>query len=717
VISPGGSCNPQDTLGGALACPVTNPCVGTAGNLKCQPSACGDGVDNDGDGNIDFPTDPGCASLDDTDETDTCPGVGPGCPECADGADNDGDGQTDYPNDTSCTAPGQASEGCLSADGLTALTMPVTIDDTTSAINDTVHNACQADDSVAPDHTYSMQLPALKSLSIIGDSDFDGVLVMLDSTCGGTELACEDGEEITRQFVPAGNYFLVVDGYFDDSVGTTTLTVSGVIQNGGSCEVPLAQNGAFTCGPGFACTGTPGSRTCRPAACSDGLDNDGDGIADYPNDPGCTSINDTDETDSCPSGADCPACSNGQDDDGDGTIDYPDDPACSAASGVSESCPSSEPIADLVLPSTVGTTVGASNDAAPECGSSSNTAGDLTYSITVPAMSNLTIEAVTDFDAAVELLDSTCGGVPLQCNDFPETIDVGPIPAGTYYYTIDGWSSSTGTYTLNVSGTIENGASCENPLADVGALTCGPGYTCAGAMGARTCQPTQCNDGIDNDGDGKIDYGPEPGCDSPSDDDETDPATPAVCSNATDDDGDTLVDYPMDWGCATATDTTEQPCNAETDPMTEVTMPAITATTTGAHNDITSNTCQGNSSGPDLAYILSLPVPVDTLVIDLSGSSFDTVVSLREPSCTTSLGCDDDGGDTGHNESKLTMTDVAAGHYIINVNGWNGNSGSVTMNVVGTVATGTDCTSPLFTSGVLVCPSGTTCTGSPATCQ
>jgi hypothetical protein len=46
--------------------------------MVCQPSICSDGMDNDGDGKVDFPNDPGCSSLDDTDETDACPGVGPG---------------------------------------------------------------------------------------------------------------------------------------------------------------------------------------------------------------------------------------------------------------------------------------------------------------------------------------------------------------------------------------------------------------------------------------------------------------------------------------------------------------------------------------------------------------------------------------------------------------------------------------------------------------
>jgi outer membrane protein OmpA-like peptidoglycan-associated protein len=59
-------------------------------------SACGDGVDNDGDGRIDYPADPGCTSVDDDDETDPA--------QCKDGVDNDGDGLTDYPADKGCSS-------------------------------------------------------------------------------------------------------------------------------------------------------------------------------------------------------------------------------------------------------------------------------------------------------------------------------------------------------------------------------------------------------------------------------------------------------------------------------------------------------------------------------------------------------------------------------------------------------------------------------------
>ena len=52
---------------------VTNP-------EGCQPpvvTQCADGLDNDGDGEIDYPADPGCANVTDDDETDVAPPVFP----------------------------------------------------------------------------------------------------------------------------------------------------------------------------------------------------------------------------------------------------------------------------------------------------------------------------------------------------------------------------------------------------------------------------------------------------------------------------------------------------------------------------------------------------------------------------------------------------------------------------------------------------------------
>jgi hypothetical protein len=65
---------------------------------------CDDGIDNDGDGLVDYPEDPGCGAANDESEND------PGRP-CDDGIDNDGDGATDYPSDAGCLSLADPSEG------------------------------------------------------------------------------------------------------------------------------------------------------------------------------------------------------------------------------------------------------------------------------------------------------------------------------------------------------------------------------------------------------------------------------------------------------------------------------------------------------------------------------------------------------------------------------------------------------------------------------
>lgn len=67
---------------------------------------------------------------------------------------------------------------------------------------------------------------------------------------------------------------------------------------------------------------------CPPHPCEDGVDNDGDGWTDYPNDTGCASLDDDE--------AGNPACSDGFDTDGDGRTDYPADPGCDGIHDSSE---------------------------------------------------------------------------------------------------------------------------------------------------------------------------------------------------------------------------------------------------------------------------------------------------------------------------------------------------------------------------------------------
>ena len=89
-------------------------------------------------------------------------------------------------------------------------------------------------------------------------------------------------------------------------------------------------------------------------------------------------------------------------------------------------------------------------------------------------------------------------------------------------------------------------------------------FTDGGAAGPPPPPPTYaCSNGLDDDGDGKIDYPADPGCTGATDTDEADPPPPPptyACSNGLDDDGDGKVDYPADPGCTSSTD------NDETDP-------------------------------------------------------------------------------------------------------------------------------------------------------
>jgi len=705
TIAPGGSCEGVLYQNGVITCPMGFVCDGNPGAKTCR-TQCSDGVDNNGDGRTDYPSDPGCSSPADNLEDTVCPG--PMCPACADGLDNDGDGKIDWPMDTSCPAAGGTSESCVTSEPIGAITTAVTNGTTVGATND-FDPTCNSTTGLAPDVMYSIDLPAMAVLNL-NVTGFDTVHTLLDSSCTSS-LVCSDPALMTVPNLPAGRYFVSVEGW-STTTGAFTITTSGQVAPGGSCEGVLFQNGAITCQPGFVCQGAVGARTCR-TECTDGIDNNGDGKIDYPNDPGCSSPADNLEDTVCP-GPMCPVCSDGIDNDGDTKIDYPADPQCLAAGGTSESCVTSEPIGIITTQVTTGTTAGANNDYKPVCGFVSNhTAPDLLYQLDLPNMQSLSLN-LTGFDGAHSLLDSSCGSPPVACSD-PSLMTVNNVNAGRYYVVVDGWSSGSGAFTLTTTGVIAPGGSCESPLFTAGAFTCATGSTCQGPAGAKKCV-SQCSDGIDNNGDGRIDFPNDPACTSLADNTENNVcpgvACP-VCGNGIDDDGDGAIDYPADIGCAAASGASEVFCSVEPNFAGVITTPTTNGTLAGAANNY-NQSCQTNT-GNDVVFALSLPVPVTSLQIDTFGSTIaDTVISVKDSSCGTQLGCNDDAS-TSTNQSQLTLTGVTPGNYAIQVDSYNSNganNGPFKLNVHGVVAPGTACTSPLFASGVLACPAGKTCNGS-----
>jgi large repetitive protein len=751
----------------ALALPLAG-CDG-GGKDEFPKPECSDGKDNDGDGLIDFPDDPGCTSPSD-DSEDSLPE-----PQCKDGRDNDGDGKIDYPNDPGCFAPQQDSEEDDCPNGPSCPQCSNGIDDDENGLTDFPADASGC--SAASDTDEYTRNPAACGSNVqIQMLPFDGVVMgtlmaggassLMSPTCGGTgaehvyeiriknpkvivastdhdgtgttdtvlylrsaecqnsasEVICHDDvttsnkrSTITQSIATPGTYYLVVDSKTALG-GPYELSVKYFVGEGETCTV------GDDCGPGLVCRIPVGGtgKVCARHVCEDGLDDDGDGKIDYPADPGCTHPQDDSEDDDCPNGPNCPECANGIDDDNDGLIDFGMDPTCIAASGASEACPSTDGVTLITTPQTMGTTVGANNDGRPACAGSAttHTAPDRMYRINVPQLSSLTISANTTWFMAIGIYNATCTGAHLACftgSSTPNTTMTN-VSAGTYYIMVDGYSTASGAYTLNVAGKIVNGGSCESALAQSGALTCDTGYACKGTVGSRTCQPALCSDGIDNDMDGLIDYPADPGCDSPADDSENNPATPPICKNNVDDDMDGLMDYPADYGCHAASGSTEVFCQGEMDATAAITTKTVTGTTSGKSNDWTP-TC-ASSTAPDVSYALILPVPVATLQVDTIGSTFDSMLMVRSLDCTTQIACDDQSG--GSNNARIIMNNVAPGGYALVVDGWLSQNGNYTLNVQGTVAPQTACNSPLFSGGanaVLLCPTGTTCTGSPLRCQ
>jgi hypothetical protein len=639
--------------------------------------------------------------------------------------------------DTACSSASGQSEACNGEeDPIAALVAASTMADLTGAHDN--HDP-QCGGSLGVDRLFTVTIPRMRSLTIdTENSSFDTVVSLMTATCQEPGLGCDDdggvtgnSSKLTVTNLLAGTYIVAVDAFSDFTTpGPFNVNLSGILEIGSSCEPSATFNGAFVCPGTSPCGGPVGAQICQPTQCFDGIDNDGDGKADFPADPGCLDLDDNTETDDCPNGPTCPDCADGLDNDSDGFIDFPNDPSCTAASSTSEACAGEQdPIAAITSGSTTGTLVGAHDDHQPSCTFSDGV--DLIYTIQLPQMASVTFDTNDEdgsaqVDTVLSLLPASCQEPSLACDDEGGTlfgasrISLTNLAAGNYTIAVDAFSTITPTspFNLHVSGVIANNASCEGPLAASGAIVCGFGAVCAGPAGNKVCQPAQCSDGIDNDGDGRIDYPNEPGCISPSDTSEVDTCPGAgcpACADTTDNDADTGIDFAGDRSCWAASAPTEAFCNgAETDRALATFSPVFNGTTVGLTNNFPSHTCAflGDSTGPDVAVALTLPVAVDTLTIDTEGTAFDTQLSIRDAACNVQLACDEDSGVGGNGlQSAVTLNGIPAGTTLsIIVDGWSGDSGTFLLNTRGTVVNGTACTDPLFTSGVLACTAPATCT-------
>lgn len=184
----------------------------------------------------------------------------------------------------------------------------------------------------------------------------------------------------------------------------------------------------------------------------------------------------------------------------------------------------------------------------------------VTYAVTVanngPDIApqvRMTSSAPYDFLFEPNFSDSRCNAPygSISC-------DLGLLPAGTVTnltlaFTVRPLTNSSYCSAQTVSHTVALSFSGTDPLFGNNAATVQTSVPCP--------PPVECNDGIDNDRDGAVDFSAyswgngDFGCSSATDRDERYPE--AVCQDGRDNDGDDLRDFPWDPGCSSRQDNDE----------------------------------------------------------------------------------------------------------------------------------------------------------------
>lgn len=258
------------------------------------------------------------------------------------------------------------------------------------------------------------------------------------------------------------------------------LDVRGVIADGEACTGPLVASGVLACSANAQCQGG----VCVANACSNGLDDDGDGFADAA-DPGCATGADTDEQDSCASGGACPQCADGVDSDGDGLAGWPEDLGCAQRGDLIEhNCPDTESVEVTTSAShPVPYSGGIDHPAVPHC---HDVGPDTTFHLVIPGdLSELRVGvgqhsiSLTLFREACHLPPDRClPGAPGQTSS-----NLGPVGAGDYWLVAH--PLSTGA-SISISGRLAASEPCD-PARPV--FVCPTAQACLpDAAGGHRCQ-------------------------------------------------------------------------------------------------------------------------------------------------------------------------------------------------------------------------------------
>lgn len=207
---------------------------------------CSDGIDNDNDGKIDFPADPGCFSNSDNSEINLPPPQ-PSLPQCSDRIDNDNDGKIDFRNDLNfpadddCVSPQDNDEDDDIIPNPNNEQCEDGIDNDNDGKIDALDPACHTDRNANNSASYDQNLNNENSkpvITLLGNSPATTTQGSVYTDAGATAFDDEDGN-ITSIIVvsgdtistttPAGTYTIIFT--VADSKGLTASTTRIVIVN------------------------------------------------------------------------------------------------------------------------------------------------------------------------------------------------------------------------------------------------------------------------------------------------------------------------------------------------------------------------------------------------------------------------------------------------------------------------------------------------------
>ncbi|MCH8194147.1 MAG: DUF11 domain-containing protein, partial [Planctomycetes bacterium] len=227
----------------------------------------------------------------------------------------------------------------------------------------------------------------------------------------------------------------------------------------------------------------------------DGIDNDGDSLIDFPADPGCTDPTDDDEKEN---------------------VDL---------FIVKQGSRTTRPNGQVVYTLTAG-----------------NNGSDLARNVIISDR----VPAGLIFNSALSSPRCVLNGsqTSVLCNDF----------------SLAGGSSRSFTVVFNVSGLSHPSISCNRNIFNRATVSTSStdidDRNNVSPFVQTTILCAQCEDGVDNDSDGAIDFPDDFSCTSPQDDNESEPR--AACADGIDNDRDGLIDFPNDPGCFSFQDDDER---------------------------------------------------------------------------------------------------------------------------------------------------------------